>query len=177
MNGLDIVINNAGIANERNWDLMININIKALIQGTFMAIDLMGKHKGGKGGVVINIASMAAFGAYGKVPVYAATKHAVIGFTRGIALNYETTGVAIKAMCPGATDTSIISNIEYSEWINQEETSSFAAKIPRQRREIVGKEIMRLIEEATNGAIWLTSLETSTISLNIPDFTTWGTPV
>ncbi|KAK0180243.1 hypothetical protein PV327_005908 [Microctonus hyperodae] len=137
----------------------------------------MGKHKGGNGGVVINIASIAAFEAYEHAPVYAATKHAVIGFTRGIALNYETTGIATKVMCPGATDTSFISKIRFSEWANQEEALSFIDKFPLQRPEIIGKEIMRLIEEATNGAIWSTSLETSTISLNIPDFTTWGTPV
>ncbi|KAK0099022.1 hypothetical protein PV326_009773 [Microctonus aethiopoides] len=177
MGGLDILINNAGIANERDWNMMININIKALIQGTFMAIDVMGKHKGGKGGTIINMSSISAFGAYVKIPVYAATKHAVIGFTRAIALNYETTGVAIKAMCPGATDTSIISNTEYSNLVSQEEASSFAAKMPRQRTEVVGKETIRLIEEATNGAVWINTLETSTLSLNIPDYTTYGTPV
>ncbi|KAK0073495.1 hypothetical protein PV325_009636 [Microctonus aethiopoides] len=177
MGGLDIMINNAGIANDRDWDLMININIKALIQGTFMAIDLMGKHKGGKGGTVINMASVMAFAANEKNPVYAATKHAVIGFTRGVALNYETTGVAIKAMCPDVTDTSLITNIKCVEWINHDKAFNDIVNTPRQRPEIMGKEIMRLIEEGTNGAIWSNSLETSTISLNIPHFTTWGTPI
>jgi 15-hydroxyprostaglandin dehydrogenase (NAD) len=52
----------------------------------------MGKDKGGKGGVVVNIASIAGLAPLAGLPVYVATKHAVIGLTRSF-------GVSIAYVC------------------------------------------------------------------------------
>lgn len=48
----------------------------------------MRKDKGMRGGVIVNIASRAALGAPFAAPVYAGTKHAVLGFTRSLKVNF-----------------------------------------------------------------------------------------
>ncbi|XP_049337367.1 15-hydroxyprostaglandin dehydrogenase [NAD(+)] isoform X2 [Astyanax mexicanus] len=82
---LDIVINNAGINNEKNWEKTIEVNLTSVIKGTYLALDHMSKEYGKEGGVIINVSSMAAFLHSPHQPVYTATKHGVIGFSRAMA--------------------------------------------------------------------------------------------
>ncbi|XP_078417693.1 15-hydroxyprostaglandin dehydrogenase [NAD(+)] isoform X2 [Cetorhinus maximus] len=56
---LDIVCNNAGVNNENNWEQTINVNLTSVIRGTYMALEYMSKENGGKGGVIVNMASLA----------------------------------------------------------------------------------------------------------------------
>jgi NAD(P)-dependent dehydrogenase (short-subunit alcohol dehydrogenase family) len=55
----------------------------------------MGKDEGGKGGVVVNISSIAGLGPYAATAIYVATKHAVIGLTRsfGVSTLYKKVGI------------------------------------------------------------------------------------
>jgi 15-hydroxyprostaglandin dehydrogenase (NAD) len=55
----------------------------------------MGKDKGGKGGVVVNISSIAGLAPFAFSPIYVATKHAVIGLTRsfGVSTAYNSVGI------------------------------------------------------------------------------------
>ncbi|XP_059408499.1 15-hydroxyprostaglandin dehydrogenase [NAD(+)]-like isoform X2 [Carassius carassius] len=85
---LDIVINNAGINNEKNWEKTIEVNLTSVIQGTYLALEHMSKEYGKEGGVIINVSSMAAFLHSPHQPVYTATKHGVIGFSRAIAADH-----------------------------------------------------------------------------------------
>ncbi|GLD61140.1 15-hydroxyprostaglandin dehydrogenase [NAD(+)] [Lates japonicus] len=78
---LDIVINNAGINNEKNWEKTIQVNLTSVIKGTYLALEHMSKEYGKEGGTIINVSSMAAFLHSPHQPVYTATKHGVIGFT------------------------------------------------------------------------------------------------
>jgi NAD(P)-dependent dehydrogenase (short-subunit alcohol dehydrogenase family) len=55
----------------------------------------MGKDEGGKGGVVINISSIAGLAPFAGSPIYVATKHAVIGLTRSFAVSTEYNNVGI----------------------------------------------------------------------------------
>ncbi|XP_071451820.1 15-hydroxyprostaglandin dehydrogenase [NAD(+)]-like [Hetaerina americana] len=79
---LDIMLNNAGIGDEKRWEDMININWVALVRGSNEALKIMSKKAGGKGGVIVNTASIAGLMAYTFGPIYAGTKSAVVGFTR-----------------------------------------------------------------------------------------------
>lgn len=67
--------------------------------------------KGGKGGIVVNIASITSLGAHFWLPIYAGSKHAVLGFTRSLNNDkfYERTGVKFMAICPGVTHTPLAS--------------------------------------------------------------------
>nr|XP_025960953.1 15-hydroxyprostaglandin dehydrogenase [NAD(+)] isoform X4 [Dromaius novaehollandiae] len=82
---LDIVVNNAGVNNEKDWESTIQINLTSVIRGTYLGLEYMRKGNGGDGGVIINISSLAGLMPAAFQPVYCATKHGVIGFTRSIA--------------------------------------------------------------------------------------------
>ncbi|KAK7478671.1 hypothetical protein BaRGS_00030056, partial [Batillaria attramentaria] len=55
---VDICVNNAAISNESKWDTMIAVNQTAQIRGSLLAYEHMRRDKGGRGGVIINVASM-----------------------------------------------------------------------------------------------------------------------
>ncbi|KAK6179148.1 hypothetical protein SNE40_011569 [Patella caerulea] len=110
LGNIDIMVNNAGIMDESKWELMIQLNITSMVRGTNMAIGHMNKVTGGKGGLIINTASVAGFGPGFWFPVYGGTKHAVIGFTISWAANpnVESMGVRFACLCPSAADTGLL---------------------------------------------------------------------
>lgn len=114
--GLDILVNNAGIhrANpfteyrEEDWDLVMNVNAKGTFLFSQAAAAVMIPRKSGR---IINIAS-----ASGKKPdpqtcAYNASKSAVIGLTRCMALELGAHNITVNAICPGATDTEMLRNV------------------------------------------------------------------
>jgi 15-hydroxyprostaglandin dehydrogenase (NAD) len=60
-----------------------------------MGLEYMGKDKGGKGGFVVNISSIAGLAPFAGCPVYVATKHAVIGLTRSFGVSTSCNSVGI----------------------------------------------------------------------------------
>ncbi|XP_071411276.1 15-hydroxyprostaglandin dehydrogenase [NAD(+)] isoform X2 [Pithys albifrons albifrons] len=82
---LDILVNNAGVNNEKDWESTIQTNLTSVIRGTYLGLEYMRNTNGGNGGVIINISSLAGLMPAAFQPVYCATKHGVIGFTRSIA--------------------------------------------------------------------------------------------
>ncbi|XP_054845467.1 15-hydroxyprostaglandin dehydrogenase [NAD(+)] isoform X2 [Eublepharis macularius] len=84
---LDIVVNNAGINNEKNWEVTVQINLISMIRGTYIGLDYMKTENGGNGGAIVNISSLAGLMPVPYQPVYCASKHGVIGFTRSMAVN------------------------------------------------------------------------------------------
>ncbi|GLH15437.1 Alcohol dehydrogenase [Gryllus bimaculatus] len=109
-NRLDIFINSAGIVNDEDWNLCVDVNMKGIIRGTLLAWKHMGKQEGGDGGTVVNIASILGLTHLSSIPVYTATKHAVVGWGRACGAPYhvERTGVRVLTMCPGVTETNLI---------------------------------------------------------------------
>jgi NAD(P)-dependent dehydrogenase (short-subunit alcohol dehydrogenase family) len=61
-----------------------------------------------RGGRIVVTASLAGLTAMASDPVYAATKHAVVGFVRSVAPTLEPRGIAINAVCPGIADTPMV---------------------------------------------------------------------
>ncbi|KAG9344177.1 hypothetical protein AGOR_G00191540 [Albula goreensis] len=114
---LDIVINNAGINNEKNWEKTIEVNLTSVIKGTYLALEHMSKEHGKDGGVIVNVSSMAAFLHSPQQPVYTATKYGVIGFTRAMADAAEegNYGVRINVLCPAFVDTPLLQSIEQED--------------------------------------------------------------
>lgn len=105
---VDVVCNNAGIGGESKWRLIIEINLVAVIEGTFLAVDYMSTKKGGSGGVVVNTASLAGLFPVPKYKTYCASKHGVVGFTRSCKGMSETDGIRVNCICPGAVDTPLV---------------------------------------------------------------------
>ncbi|XP_003398335.1 15-hydroxyprostaglandin dehydrogenase [NAD(+)] [Bombus terrestris] len=161
LGSFDVLVNSAGVlTNGENWESMINVNFTGLVRMTLKAIDAMGKHRGGKGGTIINISSMAGLAPAVYYPIYAATKHAIVGFTNSLALSYNETGVRMMLVCPGRTNTPLTTNLYNFEnphlnFINVNRALMCLRTSGNQPPECVAKAIIRLIEKEKNGAICL----------------------
>lgn len=62
----------------------------AVARGTMLGLDLMSKERGGRGGVIVNIASILGLQEMAGCPVYVATKHAVVGLSRSYGVRSHT---------------------------------------------------------------------------------------
>ncbi|XP_055036542.1 15-hydroxyprostaglandin dehydrogenase [NAD(+)] [Misgurnus anguillicaudatus] len=118
---IDILCNNAGIINENNWEKCIAVNLGGVVKGTYLALEHMKKDKGGNGGVIVNVASMAGLGPLPSAPMYTATKHSVVGFTRAMSMvsTFSNYGVRINALCPGFVNTSLLTLFSSEEHVGR----------------------------------------------------------
>ncbi|GFQ78981.1 15-hydroxyprostaglandin dehydrogenase, partial [Trichonephila clavata] len=107
---VDVLINNAGILLEQDPHTLLSVNLLGPIIGCQTAFKYMGKSKGGKGGMVINMSSILGFLPFSATPAYVASKHGLIGLTRSYGLPYhlEKEGIIFAALCPSYTDTDLI---------------------------------------------------------------------
>ncbi len=110
---VDILVNNAGAAESAPFaktgldllERMLAVNLKAAFLCTQAVLPGMLAAKQGR---IVNIASTAGLIAYPYVSAYVASKHALIGLTRALALETAKTGVTVNAVCPGFTDTELV---------------------------------------------------------------------
>ncbi|XP_046752175.1 15-hydroxyprostaglandin dehydrogenase [NAD(+)]-like isoform X2 [Diprion similis] len=109
MDGIDIVINNAGILDERRWEREIAVNINGNVSCALLAIEHMAMDNGGRGGVLINVAQHCNSETSAQLPIYTATKWANIGFSKalGTSHHFEKKGIRIITLCPGLTETAL----------------------------------------------------------------------
>lgn len=113
--GLDIAINNAGVmGNPSPVHLLDNENLKYTMDNNFMTIfyccreELNVMVKQGRGGVVINNASIAGLTGLPGNAAYVASKHAVNGLTRNMALDYAKYNIRVNSVNPAGTDTPMV---------------------------------------------------------------------
>ena len=110
---LDIIVNCAGIVHvgmlhdytEREWDLLMNINVKSIFFSVKHGIAHL--RKAGRG-YVVNIGSIGSFIAQSQTPAYTTSKGAVLQLSRSIAVDYAADGVRCNCICPGITDTPML---------------------------------------------------------------------
>jgi len=106
LGGLDVLVNNAGITMNQpflettieQFDTLFDVNIRAMFFATQGAADIMAGHGGG---AVVNIGSVHAYGALVEHAVYAATKAAIVGFTRTLAVELIQQGVRVNCIASG----------------------------------------------------------------------------
>ncbi|KAF9349223.1 hypothetical protein BGX26_012438 [Mortierella sp. AD094] len=115
--GVDIIVNNAGIA-ENNplwqddkgiWKKVIDIDLSAVIEGTRLGVEALTKQ--GRGGVILNTASLAGLYPQLLTPVYTAAKFGVVGFTRAFK-DFPDKSIRVNAVAPSFAPTKIIEPIK-----------------------------------------------------------------
>ena len=106
LGGLDILVNNAGIfdwasaeeADFSRWDELLDLNLRASMRLTRLALPYMLKNDRG---VLIFIASMAGRLAFGHNAAYVASKHGLVGFAGSVFEDVRDSNVKVCAICPG----------------------------------------------------------------------------
>ena len=110
LNGLDVLINNAGIAgptasiedvDPQDWDRTMAVNINGQFYCARRAVPLL---KDAGGGSIINMSSSAGLLGYPMRSPYAASKWAVIGLTKTMAMELGEFGIRVNAVCPNAVE-------------------------------------------------------------------------
>uniref|UniRef100_A0A0B7B7W6 15-hydroxyprostaglandin dehydrogenase [NAD(+)] n=1 Tax=Arion vulgaris TaxID=1028688 RepID=A0A0B7B7W6_9EUPU len=152
---VDVLVNNAGILSESNWELMVSVNLSAVVFGTKLATEHMRKDKGGRGGRIINISSTAGLGDYYIFPVYCGIKHAVRSFTSAISQqpNVEELGVEYGILCPDAVTTGFIQNLDDGKVVDSEEAAKIFIQHSVPKSQVVDGFIELLQLQKLNGAI------------------------
>lgn len=121
---LDILVNAAGMIRrapameftEKDWDDVMNLNLKTVFFLSQAAARVMKEQKRGK---IINIASMLSFQGGILVPSYAASKGGVASLTKSLANEWAKYGINVNAIAPGYIDTAITAPIKNDPLRNQ----------------------------------------------------------
>jgi len=108
-----ILINNAGQAASAKftdtdatlWNRILAVNLTGTYQCTRAAVPDMLERGGGR---IVNIASIAGLRGGAYLSAYVTSKHAVVGLTRALALEYATRNITVNAVCPGYVDTDMV---------------------------------------------------------------------
>jgi NAD(P)-dependent dehydrogenase (short-subunit alcohol dehydrogenase family) len=154
---INILVNNAGQAVSAPflktdlalWRSMTAINLDGTFFCSQAALPDMLEARWGR---IVNIASTAGLIGYAYVSAYCAAKHAVVGFTRALALEVASKGVTVNAVCPGYTETDMV----------KDAINNIVAKTGRSREQALADLVARnpqkrLIqpEEVANAVAWL----------------------
>ncbi|XP_046965325.1 15-hydroxyprostaglandin dehydrogenase [NAD(+)]-like [Vanessa cardui] len=157
---IDVVINNAGLMNDgpNIYEKEIAVNVTALITGSLKAYKWMRKDKDGKGGTIINISSIVALIQSHILPVYSATKSAVLQFSNclGKEENYSRTDVRVLTICFGITDTNLIrGRVGCIDEELEEKIMVALQHFPSQSVDSAVQGLITAFESGTSGSTWL----------------------
>jgi NAD(P)-dependent dehydrogenase (short-subunit alcohol dehydrogenase family) len=111
--GLDVLVNNAGIARRRSlerlplaqWEAVMATNLTAVLLCTQAALPLLRRGASPK---IVNIASIAAFRHSRRLGAYSASKGGVISLSRHLALELARDGIHVNYICPGLIRTEMV---------------------------------------------------------------------
>jgi len=152
--GIDILINNAGFATSsrltgirlEEWERLFAVNVT----GTFLCTQTFLPPMAERGwGRVVNVASIAGRMGAPYISAYSASKHAVVGFTRAVAMEYADSGVTVNAVGPGYVDTALVTqaieNISAKTGLDDEEARDTMRRQSPQRRIYAPEEVAFLV--------------------------------
>jgi NAD(P)-dependent dehydrogenase (short-subunit alcohol dehydrogenase family) len=110
LGALDVLVNNAGIGavgtvletDEATFARVMDVNVKGTFLLSKAALPGMVARRGG---VIVNTASIAGVRGIPQRAAYTASKHAIVGLTRAMALDHVKDGIRVNCVCPGTVDT------------------------------------------------------------------------
>lgn len=110
---LDVLVSSAGIQTYGNvvettsevWDNTFDVHVKGCFHATKFAIPAM---LASGGGAIVIVSSVQSFTAVSNSAAYIAAKHALLGITRSIALDFARQNIRANCICPGAIDTPML---------------------------------------------------------------------
>ena len=147
---VDVLVNNAGIAESASldrttdelWDKIVELDATVPFRITRAFVPGMIKAGWGR---IINVASNAGISGYGYSSAYCAAKHAMVGWTRALAIDLARTGVTINALCPGWVETAMadeaVTRIAQKTGRSLDEARTSLAQMSPQKRMIVPEEV------------------------------------
>ncbi|XP_013190054.1 15-hydroxyprostaglandin dehydrogenase [NAD(+)] [Amyelois transitella] len=153
---LDVVVNSAAVLGTgQSFKRTIDINFTGTVASTMRAVEVMGKDNGGNGGTVLNISSLLALKQHPHLPVYAATKTAVLYFSNafGAELHYSKTQVRVLTVCLGPTDTAILQRLNLEHF--NKDGACLTPTPERQKVESAATGILETIYKGTSGSTWM----------------------
>ena len=111
--GLDILVNCAGLVHvapldeyaEADWDRLMGVNLKSIYFAVKHGLPYLRRNPRS---YVVNVGSVSSFVGQARTPAYTASKAAVLGLSRSIALDYAAIGLRCNCVCPGITDTPML---------------------------------------------------------------------
>lgn len=129
LGGVDILVNNAGITrdkvllamSEKDWDMVLNINLKSMFNTIHACYRNFMKKRAGK---IINISSVSGLMGNAAQANYTAAKGGVIALTKTVARELATRGINCNAIAPGAIETPMTATM------NQEALKALLATVP-----------------------------------------------
>jgi NAD(P)-dependent dehydrogenase (short-subunit alcohol dehydrogenase family) len=132
--GLDILINNAGVTatqsvldiSEQEWDQVVDTNLKGNFLVAQGAARLMKAQ--GRGGAIVNIASILGLRTAGHVAPYTTSKAGVVQLTKAMALELARYGIRVNALCPGYIETDL-----NQDFFASEAGQAMVKRIPQRR--------------------------------------------
>lgn len=151
--GLDVAFLNAGVTTGASllsevtddaYRRIMRVNVDAVLFGARAVAPLL-KRRGG--GAIVATASLAGLIAYSPDPVYAATKHAVVGLVRALAPQLEADHITVNAICPGLVDTPLLG--EQAKALVQ------SAGFPLIDPEAIAKAVYERVVGAETGQAWV----------------------
>lgn len=154
---VDVLLNNAGILNDALLKKTIDINVTGVVEWGLKFWEHMRKDKGGNGGTIINLASIYGYRVDQFLPIYQASKFAVMGFTKslGHVANFTRSGVRVVAICPGFTETKLTEQPVMWDDAQSNEFAKFLKAQPWQKVDSVGTAAVDVFQKADSGTAWL----------------------
>jgi 3-oxoacyl-[acyl-carrier protein] reductase len=114
---VDVLVNNAGVSlpaaidgpgYEESWEATLAVNLTTYARLARKLVDDLRRNGDGR---IVNTASSEALGATPFISAYTASKHGVVGLTRGLAVELGRSGVTVNAVCPGPIRTGMTAGI------------------------------------------------------------------
>ena len=163
---IDILVNNAGGVetgpflrlDDAAFERQLTLNLMSAVRMSRLVLPGMRQRGFGR---IINIGSTAGLKGYPYVAAYVAAKHAVIGFTRALALEHAKSGITVNALCPGYTDTDLVR--QSIETVRAKTGSSAEAVLGQLTAANPQGRLVRP-QEVAAAALWLASDEAAAVT-------------